>query len=177
MKHGILIKGTILLLAAGSAWGADGMRYDQNDRYRANEVSLDLFGTASIGQTSIDHLSGNSISHDTRLGAGAGLNYFFSRNIGIGGEAYTENTHHNFIDNASGSLIARFPLGTSGVAPYVFGGGGRQFDPIYLWFAHLGAGLEYRFTPRVGAFLDARYVFTDETKNYGLGRAGVRLAF
>src|SRR5205823_5272640 len=131
MKNATLIKGTILLLAAGTAWGADGMRYDQSEKYRAIEFSVDLFGTASIGQTTINHLSGERISQDARLGAGAGLNYFFSRNLGIGGEAYTENTHHNFIDNASGSLIFRIPLGQSGVAPYVFGGGGRQFDPIY----------------------------------------------
>ena len=77
MKNGILIKGTILLLATGSACATDGMRYDQSDKYRANEVSLDVF----------------------------------------------------------------------------------------------------RFTPNIGAFLDARYVFTDGTKNYGLGRAGLRFAF
>src|SRR5881227_2031611 len=101
MKNGILIKGTILLLAAGSAWATDGMRYDQTDKYRANELSLDLFGSASIGQQTINHLSGDRISHDARLGAGAGLNYFFSRNIGFGAEAYTEDTRHNFIDNVS----------------------------------------------------------------------------
>ena len=172
-----MIKGTILLLAAGTACGAPGMRYDQTDKYRANELSLDLFGSASIGQQTINNLSGDRISHDARLGAGAGLNYFFSRNIGIGAEAYTEDTRHNFIDNVSGSLIGRFPLGQSGAAPYVFVGAGRQLDPIYLWFAHLGAGFEYRFTAHVGAFLDARYVFTDGTKNYGLGRVGLRLAF
>src|SRR3954468_7273715 len=126
MKHGILIKGTILLLAAGSTCAAQEMRYDPRDKYRANEGSLDLFGAASIGQTTINHLSGDRISNDARLGAGAGLNYFFSRNIGIGAEAYTEDTRHNFIDNVSGSLIARFPLGQSGAAPYVFVGGGRQ---------------------------------------------------
>ena len=177
MKNGILIKGTILLLAAGSAWGAQGVSNNPGDKYRANELSLDAFGSASIGQTTINHLSGERISHDARLGIGGGLNYFLTRNIGIGGEAYTENAHHNFIDNVSGSLIGRFPLGNSGVAPYVFGGGGRQLDPIYLWYLHAGAGLEYRFTPHVGAFLDARYVFTDGTRNYGLGRAGLRFAF
>jgi len=83
MKNGILIKGTILLLAAASAWGAEGMRNDQVDKYRAKELSLDLFGSASIGQTTINHLSGDRISQDARLGAGGGLNYFFSRNIGI----------------------------------------------------------------------------------------------
>ena len=80
-------------------------------------------------------------------------------------------------DSASGSLIGRFPLGRSGFAPYAYGGGGRQFDLTELWFAHAGAGMEYRFTPRLGTFIDARYVFTDGTKNYGLGRVGLRLSF
>ena len=174
MKNGILIKGAILLLAASSAWGADG---NQGDKYRANELSLDVFGTGSIGQRTLDHLSGERVHRDGRLGVGGGLNYFFARYIGIGGEAYTENAHHNFIDNASGSLIDRFPLGNSGVAPYIFGGGGRQFDPSYLWFGHAGGGLEYRFAPNIGAFLDARYVFPQQERCYGLGRFGLRFAF
>jgi outer membrane protein W len=74
-------------------------------------------------------------------------------------------------------LIGRFPIGHGGLAPYVFGGGGYQFDVIEQWLGNVGAGLEYRFTRNWGVFIDARYVFTDETKNYGLGRLGVRFSF
>ena len=40
-------------------------------------------------------------------------------------------------------------------------------------------GLECAALPRqnIGAFLDARYVFPQETRNYGLGRFGLRFAF
>ncbi len=37
--------------------------------------------------------------------------------------------------------------------------------------------MEYRFSPKVGVFLDARAVVPNETKYYGVGRAGLRFAF
>ena len=40
-----------------------------------------------------------------------------------------------------------------------------------------GIRIKGTILPRMRAFLDARYVFTDGTKNYGLGRASLRLAF
>ena len=177
MKHGMLIGGTILLLAARPAFSAHGMNDDTAEKYGAKETTLDLFGTGSIGQRTLDNITDETVKHDLRLGAGAGLNYFFTRNLGLGAEAYSENTGHSVVDNASASLIARFPLGQSGFAPYVYGGAGHQFDPIELNYLHAGGGLEYRFTRRLGLFVDARYVFTDETENYGLGRVGVRIGF
>lgn len=99
--------------------------------------------SASLGKYTINHLSGSRVRHDTRLGAGLGLNYFFTRNIGIGGDAYSEDTTGAFVDSASASLILRLPLGQSGFAPYAFGGGGYQFDMAEVWFAQLGAGMEF----------------------------------
>ncbi len=177
MNNGLLITATLFLLGAGPALAAEGVQYDQNDRYTARETTFDVFGSASIGQQTINNLSRQRISHDARLGAGAGVNYFATRHLGFGAEAYSENTGHSFLDNASASLIGRLPLGHTGLAPYAYGGGGRQFDPIELNYLHAGGGLEYRFTRRLGAFVDARYVFTDGTKNYGLGRAGLRFGF
>ena len=181
MKNSLLTGGTILMLAAKSALGAEGgdkgMHYDQGDYYRANEVSVDVFGSGSIGKYTIDHLSGNRIRHNTRLGAGVGIGYFITRNIGIGADAYAEDTTGRFVDSASANLILRLPLGHSGFAPYVFGGGGRQFDLARVWFAQLGAGMEYRFTPQVGVFIDGRWVLPEKTKYYGVARAGLRLAF
>ena len=176
MKHGMLI-GTILLLVARPAFSAHDVHDDTTEKYRAKETTLDLFGSGSVGQHTLNHITDETIKEDLRLGAGAGLNYFFTRNLGLGAEAYSEDTGHSFVDNVSASLIARFPLGQSGFAPYVYGGVGHQFDPIALNYLHAGGGLEYRFTRRFGLFVDARYVFTDETENYGLGRLGFRLGF
>jgi hypothetical protein len=145
--------------------------------YRAQELSLDLFGSGSVGQQTIDHFTGGRIEHNGRLGAGAGLNYFFCRYVGVGGDAYTESTRHDFIDSASGNLIGRLPIGDTGIAPYIFGGGGYQFDEVSQRFGQFGAGIEFRFCKNVGLFVDARYVVADKTDNYGVGRAGLRFSF
>lgn len=148
-----------------------------NPLFLANEVSLDLFGTASVGQETLNDITDERVKDDGRLGLGLGVNYFFTRHLGLGGDAYTENVHDSFVDNASGNLIFRIPLDEIHLAPYAYGGGGRQFDPTELWFAQAGAGLEVRFTRHFGLFLDGRYVFTDGTGNIGVGRLGLRGTF
>jgi hypothetical protein len=155
----------------------NGPHYDQPDYYRANELSVDAFGTASLGQYTIENWSGSRVQQNTQFGAGAGLNYFITRNFGIGAEAYSENTTGAFIDSASANLILRLPLGQSGFAPYLFAGGGHQFDMVKTSFGQAGLGIEYRFTPHVGVFLDARGVVPSETTYYGVARLGLRFAF
>jgi hypothetical protein len=183
MKNKMLAGGTILMLAATSALGQDNvtnnqsLHYDQGNYYRSSELSVDAFGTGSLGEYTLDHLSGSRVQQNIRLGAGAGANYFITRNIGIGADAYSENTSGAFIDSASASLILRLPLGQSGFAPYAFGGGGHQFDMGKMWFGQAGGGMEYRFTPHVGVFIDARGVLPNETKLYGVARVGMRFAF
>jgi hypothetical protein len=145
--------------------------------FHPNEFTLDLFGSVSIGQETIDNISGDRIEDDGRLGLGLGANYFFHRLLGIGADAYTENAGHSFVDNTSGNLIFRLPFDRIHLAPYAYGGGGYQFDPSGLWFAQAGAGLEVRFSKVCGIFTDARYVFTDGTQNFGVGRLGLRLGF
>ena len=173
-----------ILGATSRAWADDAsMATPANDTavvypyYRPQELSLDLFGTGSVGEQTIDHISGARLRHDGRLGGGVGLNYFFTRYVGVGGDAYTENQDPCFIYSASGNLILRLPLADTGIAPYVFGGGGYQFDEVAQHFAQAGAGVEFRFNQQVGIFVDARYVIADKTQNYGVGRAGLRISF
>jgi hypothetical protein len=177
LKGGMLTTAMIAIATVTQHPRALGAADDGEDKYQARETTLDLFASGSVGQQTLNHISHLKVNHDLRLGAGAGLNYFLTRHFGLGAEAYSENTAHSFIDSASGSLIGRFPLGQSGLSPYVYGGGGRQFDPAELWFCHAGGGLEFRFTRKFGAFADGRYVCTDGTKNYGLARVGLRLGF
>ena len=192
MTKQMMAGGAALILATGTVWSQTNsnqtLSYDQNttghhdygyrdDLYQANEISLDLFGTDALDKHTIDHPSGHRVRHDSRLGAGLGLNYFFLRYLGVGAEAYSEDTRHNFVDNVSGSLIGRIPIGNTGLAPYAFAGGGHQFDPVIATFGHLGGGVEFRFNHNIGVFVDARWVWTDRDKDYGLGRAGVRVAF
>ena len=179
MRMGIIITmtGAVALFTAGMASGQE-MQYDRygGEVYRANELSLDAFGGLSLDKNNIDRFSQTRVRENGRLGAGVGVNYFLNRYIGVGAEGYTENAGHTFVDQVNGSLIVRFPLGQSGFAPYGFGGAGHGFDPIVHTSAHAGAGIEYRFSPNIGIFTDARYVWTDRMGNYGLGRLGVRFA-
>jgi len=145
--------------------------------YRAQEFSVDFFGSGAIDQYTIDHLTGDRIRHNGVLGGGAGINYFFTRNIGIGGDAYVEHREQHYIESPSGNLILRFPIMDSGVAPYVFGGGGYQFDEVGQDFAQGGAGIEFRIVKDFGFFVDARYVFAQKTQDYGVARAGFRFNF
>jgi len=145
--------------------------------YRDQELSIDAFGTLSLGEQSIDKISAARIRHNGRLGAGAGVNLFFAKNVGIGADAWSEDTKGQFIDNVAGSLIVRFPIANSGLSPYVFGGGGYQWEPVDQAFGHFGGGLEIRFNPHAGIFVDARYVITRKTDDFGLGRAGFRFSF
>src|SRR4051794_38728556 len=90
-------------------------------QYNANELSFDVFGTGSVGKNTLRSPSLNRIEDRGHWGAGVGVEYFFHRNLGIEAEAFSDDVDGNFVDNVNGNLIARFPLGTSGVAPYIFG--------------------------------------------------------
>lgn len=149
----------------------------EDSLFRAHETSLDLFGSVSVGQETINHISKDRVRDNGRVGAGIGLNYFFDRYVGIGGDAYTENAGHSFVDSASANLILRIPIDSIHLAPYAYGGGGYEFDARELWFGQAGAGVELRFTKKFGIFADARYVFTEGAKDYGVGRVGLRLSF
>jgi hypothetical protein len=146
------------------------------DMYAANEFSADAFTSLSLGKQSVNRF-GNTVREDGRLGLGIGGNYFITRYIGVGADAYSENTTGPFIDSMSASAIGRLPIGDSGFAPYVFVGLGHQFDLVQQTFAQIGAGLEYRLTDHVGFFVDARHVIPDKTDDYGLLRAGFRWRF
>lgn len=145
-----------------------------NGRYFANEFTFDAFGSYTKHFRRFEDLD-HSWRHGD-FGGGVGLNYFFLRYLGIGADTYFQEKGE-FWSNVSGSLIARLPIGNSGFAPYIFGGGGRRFDPLDEWIYGGGIGLEYRFTRHIGLFIDSRYVWADKDTDYTLSRAGLRFAF
>ena len=177
MKNKIIAGGIILALASLSTLAAGTISSNPGDLYRDKELSFDAFGSASLGNYTLNNFTGERARQNVRFGAGGGINYFMSRNFGIGVDGYSENTSGPFVDNVSANLILRFPLGQSGFSPYIFGGGGYQFDQAKLWSGQAGVGMEYRFTPHMGIFLDARGVLPNETKYYGVGRLGMRMSF
>lgn len=132
------------------------------------ELTFDLFG--SLGTRDREDFD------DSHLGVGAGLNYFFTTHFGVGADTYLEEIDiPNHLDL---SVIARWPIEEVHIAPYVFAGFGRQWHDATQWTTHLGIGAEYRAPgSKCGIFVDARSVFADKTKDFGLFRAGVRLGF
>jgi hypothetical protein len=157
-------------------WWGNHWAYNAADRYTANELSLDMFGSYLAGERRAEDLFKTNIRHGF-WGGGVGVNYFFTREIGIGGDIEIPDNGGNFVNNVDGSLIARIPIVNSGLAPYVFGGGGRQTEPVWQWTGHAGVGIEYRFNPVTGVFADGRYMWVDKTSDEILFRAGVRFVF
>jgi hypothetical protein len=148
---------------------SDRFRYDREGAtlFFPNEFQLDLFGTYADR----DRFGNN----EDNFGGGLGLNYFLNRYVGIMADSYLEEWKAPY--RVNGSLALRLPIDRVGLAPYIFGGGGRQFKYVPQWTEHVGGGLEIRINPNTGIFADGRRVFADKTKDTALVRFGVRLAF
>ena len=164
-----------------SGWWDSHFSYDQTTPlYTAQELSLDLFGSYLNPEGKFTDLFKTSMRHGF-WGGGAGLNYFFTRELGIGTDfnVSSKPDDENLVDYVVGNLYARLPLGSSGLAPYIFGGGGRAMSPTYQWTYGGGVGLEFRFNPTTGIFSDARFLWGDKGTIYNeLGiRTGIRIVF
>jgi len=136
------------------------------DLYSANEGSFDAYGFYG---------SKDKDGKNDAWGMGVGVNYFISKYFGLGADSYFDAFEVPYLVNGQG--IFRYPIANTGLAPYAFGGGGRQWKHSPQWLADAGVGIEYRIQPHVGAFFDAREVFADKTKDYAVLRFGFRFAF
>ncbi len=164
-----------------SGWWDSHFTYDQKGpKYTAQELSMDLFGSYLNPEGKFTDLFDTNIRRGV-WGGGVGLNYFFTRELGIGTDfnISSKTGDANLVDYWVGNLYARLPLGDTGLAPYAFGGGGRAISPIYQWTYGGGVGLEYRFNPTTGVFSDARFLWGDKGTIYNelVIRAGVRIVF
>ncbi len=138
--------------------------------FRDHEFQLDVFGTYTNSLRNLGYQDG--------FGGGIGVNYFFTRNIGVGvdGSLYDGEVHG--VWNTTGSIIARFPIeGQICIAPYIYGGGGVRADGTTLGTVHAGGGLEWRVTPSIGIFGDVRYTWAENNNDALQSRVGVRFAF
>ena len=159
MKEKKLILSTI---AAFVALGTSGHAAD-DDLFRANEFSLSLFGSY------VD-------KDDADIAPGAGVNYFFTKHIGIGASTHWENYEGTFIDNMSGEAYFRFPLDRINLAPYGLVGFGYSFETEES-FGMFGGGAEFRFNEKWGVFGDLRWQMNDDTDDAIGVRLGMRLVF
>lgn len=156
------------------------MTYDHKNAplYSANELSLDLGASYSAGQRGLEHLFKTSIKGDRgQWGGDVGLNYFFTREIGLSADINMPDNGGNLVDAVLGNVIGRLPLGNSGFAPYLFGGGGRTTDRTWEWMGQAGLGLEFRFNKTIGLYSDGRYLWPQHSAEGLLLRAGIRIVF
>jgi hypothetical protein len=164
------VMGLMLMLGAAEAadWG-ERWKYDRNmeDKFHVPDATLDLFGTwADHDRFGVE---------DDNFGGGAGFTVFFHRFLGVSGDSYIEEWKLPYRANAS--LVARIPIGQSGLAPYGFGGGGREWKYVPQWSAHAGAGLQLKLNPYTALFGDWRRVFPETTDDYHLVRFGLNVGF
>jgi len=161
-----------------SAWSQGLFAANQNDapKYNAQELSLDLSGSYINPEHRLPDLFNTNIRHGM-WGGGVGLNYFFLREVGIGGDVNFSDHGDGITDQATGNVILRLPVGNTGFAPYAIGSGGRGMYPVWQWVYGGGVGLEYRFNPELGLFSDARYFWADRGFDRLFLRVGFRIAF
>ncbi len=164
-----------------SGWWSGHFSYDNPaPKYASQELSLDLFASYINPEGEFGDLFETNIRRGF-WGGGAGLNYFFTRIMGLGADFNISSKPDdlNLVDQVTGNLLVRLPIGNSGLAPYLIGSGGRAMSPRYDWVYGGGVGLEMRVNPTTGIFSDARFLWADESTadNRLLIRAGVRIAF
>ncbi len=163
-----------------SGWWDNHFSYDRNTpKFSSQELSLDLFGSYINPEGQFNDLFNTNIRHGF-WGGGAGLNYFFTKQLGIGADFnMSAKNEGSLVDDAVGNVIVRFPIESLGLAPYFIGSGGRAINPIWQWTYGGGVGLEMRFNPTTGIFSDARFLWGHEGTVYNrlLIRVGLRIAF
>jgi len=166
--------------------------------FRSNEWSLGLFGSYGATFNNNSRAIGNHA-----WGGGIDGQYFPLQYLGIAleGDLFNEVPRDDFGSTVTANVILRYPLDNKfpglHLAPYAFGGVGGIFNDHDGFNNHFGTrhfdhgnnsddqvlgdagvGLEYRFTPHIGLFSDARYNFVDGPKNnFLLTRFGIRYAF
>lgn len=148
---------------------------EKKDLFHANEFSADIFAVGTFAQSSLSHNGG--FSKKDEWGGGAGINYFLTKNLGIGGDFDVTSRQSPIVDTTTGNLIFRVPFEKLHLAPYIFGGAGYQFRGINQFVGGGGVGVEFRICEHIGIFCDGRYLAAKKTNGYAMGRLGVRFSF
>jgi hypothetical protein len=166
MKRIVLFAAGLVLLNASRTLADEiprasvGSSASQSTYFPGCEPTIDVFGT---------------VRDNWHLGVGVGANYFFTQFFGAGVETRVER--FDWPNQINASLMARYPIDKVRLAPYVYGGGGRQYMDGAQWLAHIGGGVDYRIRRGVGLFTDVRETFAEKHGDYALWRFGLRLRF
>lgn len=147
--------------------------------YQAKEVNVSVFGTYSNPEHQLKEVFKTNARHGD-FGAGIGVQYWLTEYFGGQLDAVIPNADDikgGLFDYVSLSVVARYPV--KAFAPYVIAGAGHNFtDRAEEFSSHLGVGIEYRFTKRIGAFVESRYLWQSAERSDELqSRAGITLRF
>jgi hypothetical protein len=138
--------------------------------FRDHEFQLDVFGTYTNSLRNLQYQDG--------FGGGIGVNYFFTRYIGVGVDGSVYDGDVSGVWNTTGSIIARLPIENSiCIAPYIYGGGGVRMDGATVGTVHAGGGLEWRVSHDIGIFSDVRYTWAEHQQDALQTRVGIRFVF
>jgi Outer membrane protein beta-barrel domain len=148
-----------------------------SDHFTASQTTGDLFNPEEVSlDLGLNWYSKNR-GTDGRFGFGFGGNYFFTRELGIGLDSNIGFNGHSFFDYFHASAIYRYPIEEWHLAPYAIAGVGCEFDPGTELSGHFGGGVEYRFNPLTGVYVDATWNVVHRVSNYVLLRGGIRVLF
>jgi hypothetical protein len=133
------------------------------------ELQIDAFGTYNAARH----------QYNDGYGGGLGVNYFFLRYVGVGVDSTIYPGGAGGVWAFSSSVIARFPIDSICLAPYVLAGGGYSVDGHSFGTWHVGGGLEYRVIPnKLGIFGEGRYTWGAGNEcDSAQARLGVRVVF
>jgi hypothetical protein len=120
------------------------------------------FQVSVAGGVTVPNLKSLDAFDDHKAGASLGVNYFLTRNLGLGIEArHVVSRHENFFNQMALNGIFRLPFDT--IAPYAIVGVGYRYQDHDIDFrASYGAGIEWRpLSPQWGIFTDWRAITTN----------------
>ena len=165
MKKQLLAVSFALGLTSAGAWaGEPVMAAPKNPVvipappcYAAGELVLKPFFDITVIDKDPEGHYGNG---DTLYGGGLAVDYFFTENLGIGLDG-TWIDAGSVVHSYNLNLTARTPVLTDCLSVYAIGGGGVFTNGSTYGSAHIGGGVEYRFTNTFGVFADGAYKWLD----------------
>lgn len=111
--------------------------------FHANEFNFDIYGVSDF----------KGITESSTVSAGLGLNYWITKNFGLGARIGADDFDGIGVEDSLGRILLRAPLWDR-VAPYGYVEGGYNWQNED-WLTGLGAGVEFRIIEHLGIFGEA----------------------
>ena len=144
--------------------------------FHANEWQVDVAVVGAAGT-----YQGSS---SESIGGNLGVNYFFTRYLGVGIDNSVSGYGHsgsvNATDRLQADILLRYPIESLRLAPYAMVGGGASWDTVSQGNGNVGLGLDYRVSQHIGLFGDCRWLYGNSSAGVtttAMPRVGVRLVF